>query len=486
MTIYFDLADENLFGNEAGEDEDQVLLSEHFVDHDSFSYFFERNKLISVVSARKGMGKSALISQLKYRLENDPAYDNPLVVKAKGNELLGLGDFTNKDQAYLENYWKRIICKKIIIEIGRSIGFAVSSDAISMVEIAELDGLKGKNLVGGLISRIKTKIPFLDAEIRSSIPENYESLLAGYQSGSSKRTVWVLIDDIDAKFQNTADYQARVGSFFSAIRGLAFEQENLRIRATVRSDVWSCLRHLEDLDKLDQYLIEIVWKKKQMQDILVKKIISYVRRKHPESAEARYLPSRDYNKILDLLFTSPITWKDDRDARLFEAISAFSNRRPRWMVQLCRMAAAKVREARKRKIDLDHIKYVLEDFGKKRRDDLIKEHKHQFVELENLIDAFRATEKEFCYSEIHSMLEEKFIRNRSSSEIPPIDGSKYVNPEDLGHFIYKLGLISRIHSDAKKFTHFSDDPDLYRSGENREGNIVWSIHPSYRTFLNIR
>lgn len=59
MTIYFDLADENLFGNEVDEDEDQALLNEHFVDHEIFSPFFERNKLLSVVSARKGMGKSA-------------------------------------------------------------------------------------------------------------------------------------------------------------------------------------------------------------------------------------------------------------------------------------------------------------------------------------------------------------------------------------------------------------------------------------------
>ncbi|MBK1891052.1 hypothetical protein Undi14_13500 [Undibacterium sp. 14-3-2] len=486
MTIYFDLADEKLFGNEAGEDEDQALLNEHFVDHDSFNHFFDPNKHLSVASARKGMGKSALISQLKYRLENEDAYGKPVVVKAKGNELLGLGDFTSKDQAYLENYWKRIICKKIIIEIGRTIGFAFSSDAISMVEIAEIDGLKGRNLVGGLISRIKAKIPFLDAEIKSSIPENYESLLASYQSGFSERTVWLLIDDIDAKFQNTVDYQARVGSFFSAIRGLAFEQNNLRIRATVRSDVWSCLRHLEDLDKLDQYLIEIFWKKKQMQDILVKKIISYVNRKDPNSIESRYSPSRDYNKILDLIFTSPIVWGHDSDAKLFEAISAFSNRRPRWMVQLCRMAAAKAHESRKRKINLDHINYVLVDFGKKRRDDLIKEHKHQFCDLEILIDAFRATEKEFRYSDIHSVLEEKFIRGRPTSEIPLVDGSKYVNPEDLGHFVYKLGLISRLHTDGKTFTHFSDDPDLYRSAENRKDNIVWSIHPSYRTFLNIR
>ena len=51
--------------------------------------------------------------------------------------------------------------------------------------------------------------------------------------------------------------QARVGSFFSAIRALAFDFKNLNIRATIRSDIWSCLRHLEDLDKLQQYIIEI-------------------------------------------------------------------------------------------------------------------------------------------------------------------------------------------------------------------------------------
>lgn len=484
--IYFDLSDESLFGNEAGEDEDQALLNEYFVNHDRFNSFFDKDRNLSVVSARKGMGKSALISQLRYLLENDDDYGNSVIVRAKGNELLGLGDFENKDQAYLENYWKRIICKKIIMEIGSKIGFAVASDEISMVEIAELDGLKNKNLVGGLISRIKGKIPFLNLEVKSSIPENYETVLKTYQEKSENCTVWVLVDDIDAKFQNTHDYQARVGSFFSAIRSLAFEQKGLRIRATVRSDVWSCLRHLEDLDKLDQYLIEIFWNKKHMQEILVKKLISYVKRKYPNSAEAKYLPTRDYNKILDLLFVSPIVWAGVRDAKLFEAISAFSNRRPRWMVQLCRMAAVKVREVGRRKIDLDHIKYVMEDFGKKRRDDLIKEHKHQFSELENLIDAFRATEKEFKYADIDRLLNEKYIRNRQPHEVPLVDGNRYVLPEDLGHFIYKLGLISHIHLDGKKFTHFSDDPDMYKSSENRAGNVVWSIHPAYRTFLNIR
>jgi hypothetical protein len=68
------------------------------------------------------MGKSSLLARLNYKLKTEPDYDEPIVVKVTGNTLLGLGDFREKDQAYLENYWKQIICKKIIIEIGTTIG----------------------------------------------------------------------------------------------------------------------------------------------------------------------------------------------------------------------------------------------------------------------------------------------------------------------------------------------------------------------------
>ena len=66
-----------------------------------------------------------------------------------------------------------------------------------------------------------------------------------------------------------------------------------------------------------------------------------------------------------------------------------------------------------------------------------------------------------------------------------LDGKAYVEHEDLGNFLYRLGLISRMHDDKKTFTHFTDDPDLYKSIENRSDNITWSINLAYRAFLNI-
>ncbi|BAN49623.1 hypothetical protein [Metapseudomonas resinovorans] len=109
----------------------------------------------------------------------------------------------------------------------------------------------------------------------------------------------------------------------------------------------------------------------------------------------------------------------------------------------------------------------------------------QFDELSNLIDSLRATKKEFNRQELHLILESAFIRGREKNDIPLVDGKSYADTEDLGDFLYKLGLISRIHDDGKEFTHFTNDPDLYRSMENKKNHITWSIHPAYRKFLNI-
>src|SRR5690606_17607948 len=130
---------------------------------------------------------------------------------------------------------------------------------------------------------------------------------------------------------------------------------------------------------------------------------------------------------------SPILWNGDNNSKLFDAVSAFSNRRPRWMGQLCRMAGKKAKEGlNSKRITLDHFNYILSDYGANRRDDLIKEHSHQFDELSNLIDSLRATSKEFTYTELHLTLEENFVRGRGVDEIPCVDGKAYAVHEDIG------------------------------------------------------
>lgn len=482
--VSINIKDKDLFGNDAGEDEDIDVLNSYYVDASDFDDFFDQSIRLNVVSARKGMGKSAMISRMTSKLKEK---NNSLVIRVAGNALLGLGDFQGKDQAYLENYWKQIICKKIILEIGNTIGFALSSDEMSMVEIAELEGMKSKNIIGGLISRVKGKLPLVSVEVKQSFPKNPESLLQNYQDQHENSNVWVLIDDIDAKYKDTEEYQSRVGSFFSAIRSLTFDMNNLNIRASVRTDVWSNLRHLEDLDKWEQYLVEIFWTKKQLRDMLANRILSYIQRNHPGSEESKLKISRDYNQIFGLVFITPIRWRDDPEASIFDAIYSFSNKRPRWMGQLCRMSAdqTKKNSSRNKKIDLDYINQILDKYGKNRKNDLIKEHQHQFDELDKFIDSFRANSKTYTCSSLSELFDKNLIRGRPSSAIPEIDGKAYASLNDLGEFAYKIGIISRIHDNGKNFTHFSDDPDLFRSNENMDNKITWSVHIAYREFLNI-
>ena len=433
------------------------------------------------------MGKSSLLSRLDFKLRNDANYEDPIVVRVTGNTLLGLGDFKNKDQVYLENYWKQIICKKIIIEIGASIGIALSSDSMSMVEIAELEGMKNKNFVGGLISRIKIKIPIVGVETSSFVPNNMESLLQEYQERKKNSTVWLLVDDIDAKYVDSGEYQERISSFFSAIRGLAFGMRNLNIRATVRTDVWANLRHFEDLDKWEQYIVEINWTKRELRDMLANRILSYLQRNYSGTSESRLKISRDYTQLFGLAFRTPIRWGETLDASIFDAIYSFSNKRPRWMGQLCQLAAEQCKKhtGNNKRISLDHIKEILETFGLRRKNDLIKEHSHQCKELDAFIDSFRANTKEYKYDELNELFVNNFIRGRTLEEMPEIDGRKYQSPADLGAFAYKIGLISQVDADGRVYTHFGDDPDLFRSLQNSQNKITWSVHIAYRAFLKI-
>jgi energy-coupling factor transporter ATP-binding protein EcfA2 len=162
--ISIDFNDRTLFGNEAGEDEDIEILNSYFLDKTCFNDFYNETTKLAVISGRKGMGKSALLSKLNFLLKDDSKYTKPIVIRTTGPELLGLGDFSNMNDIQLENYWRQIICKRINLEIGKQIKFAFSDDAMTLVESSEIDNMKNENILSALITRLKNKVPILDLE----------------------------------------------------------------------------------------------------------------------------------------------------------------------------------------------------------------------------------------------------------------------------------------------------------------------------------
>jgi hypothetical protein len=74
------------FGNEAGDDVDPDELLEYFVEQQAFLEFLNRERKLLVVTARKGVGKSALLKWTAIKVARaDP---DALVISVRGADLV--------------------------------------------------------------------------------------------------------------------------------------------------------------------------------------------------------------------------------------------------------------------------------------------------------------------------------------------------------------------------------------------------------------
>jgi len=482
-----DFTDGTLFGNDAGEDELPEVLNSYFVDQPAFRQFLSLTNAFQVARSRKGMGKSALLSKLAYDLESLP--DEPLVVRVTGADLIGLLPLP-KDAIHLElqNYWQRVICARVNYALGASYGFAFSDNAMALVESAEITGFKERNLVGALIQRIKSsKIPI---EVTLAEAPNHEELLKRALSAGANRKVWLLVDDIDSTYVDTEEQKALISTFFSACRSLVNNVKNLRVRVTVRSDVWSNIRKNEDLDKSEQYVTDIYWGAKELEIILSKKILSWYARNGVssggfwESLDYR----RDKSKIIEYAFVRRMKWGSS-SVPPFRPVYILSAGRPRWMAQLCRLSGAEAARQSKELIGKSEIYSIIKKYSGLRLSDIYKEHLHQYADLQRLIETFSNSPARYSTSDLLSQISTSYINAVGSGSIGKIDGHPYNYPMQLAQFLFRVGFIvgraDHNGGDNANFTKFEERPELLTDTRNPDDGLLWEVHPAYRDALNI-
>lgn len=483
---FIDIDYEQLFGSDSGEDEDANALRSYFVDLPEFQKFYDPNKPLVIVRGRKGMGKSALLKRLSLKLQEKPDSDE-IVIVVTGNELMGMGNFSGTDQAYLENHWKQVICKRLCVEIGRRINYAFTDSTMSMVEAAEIEGYKGSNLISALTDRVGGAIvglfgssddgvqtPFLKKGVT-----NPTEAVKRFQ-GNRDRTVWLLVDDIDAKYLDDEANQQRVGAFFSAIRSLAFSVSGLRIRASVRTDVWRNLRYMEDQDKLRGYVIDITWKDQTLRSIFAKRIHSYLKRENFLPA-LQWDTNANYDDIVGQVFEDRLRW-DSKYVEPFIPVKILAGNRPRWMGQLCKLAGAYATHSR---IDISHITRAMKDFGQEKIADVKKEHLHQFSDLAKVLDIFRSGKREYNRYQIVSLIEKIYIEKVGVGAVPFVNGYPFKTADQIAEFLYQIDFVTARYSGKNDFVPFHEDPDLFGSNENQRNLIMWTVNVSYRNFLRI-
>ncbi len=405
LQMDLDFYDENLFGNEAGEDEDPQVLSSYFITNKKFNKFLSRTRKFGIARARKGMGKSSLLSKMAYDIKSE---ENTIVISITGSDLLSFGHFEDSDHLKLQNEWKKALSARINYELGNKIGFAWTDEQMTLVEASELSGYKGKNFVGALINRIQSK--HIPIQIKNSSARDGYALLERYMAKYKDIDVWLFVDDIDSTFTADEIQKARVSSFFSACRSLARDIDGLYIRASVRTDVWTSIRYNEDLDKCEQYAIDITWSRTELEKILTNKILSYINRfkKNEITVNWSVESSVTREQLIQFIFMSRVRWNGQKVSP-FTPIRIFGAKRPRWMSQLCRLSAEAATDREMKRVGIQDINQILGDYGRLRINDIYKEHSHQFGQLQKLIETFANGTKIYDTQELFNKLENSFV-----------------------------------------------------------------------------
>ena len=155
------------------------------------------------------------------------------------------------------------LCALVNRRLALTLDLALSDDQITLVETAELEGYKSRNLIGCLLDRLQSL--FDRGRITKLGAKDELELLRRVKD----RRVWILIDDLDATYQNTPAESLSLATFFSACRYLTQDLRDVFFRVTMRTDVWALLRRYdESLDKVEQYVSEILWYQQGFLDLL--------------------------------------------------------------------------------------------------------------------------------------------------------------------------------------------------------------------------
>lgn len=490
------LDDRSLFGNDASEDEPKPVFMSYFVDQPAFADFLNPDQRLWVANGRKGMGKSALIVRFQEQQLALPGDARPIVVKAIPQNLVALKEPPQTDDhMVVENYWKQVMCGAINMALAEQLRFAWTDNQMALVETAEVTGFAGRNLVGALLSRLIGKVNLggvLDLTPTPRPTQNHERLLHRIdQEHAVRRPIWFLLDDIDAKYQNTPRQQLMISSLFSACRNLIETTTGIGIRATIRTDVWTSLSSAEDMDKVEQYRTEITWTAAQQKQLLAARILAWVRRKAPESEIARHWNAvDDANALIELAFVSRMKWGAHTSAPAEHVVRVLAGGRPRWIAQLCRDAGIQAVRDRKERIGVHHVNQAMGEFGRRRLGDLYKEHQFQFADLRSLVECFAGGPPRYTTAELLQRITDRYERLQDPKKIPPVDGAPYRDPLQLAHFLYQCGFINgnntaRASMAMPEFIAYDVRPDLLKVRTNLDDGMLWELLPAYRGSLRV-
>lgn len=481
------LTDPELFGNETAEDEDEKLFESYAYIRPEFETFLDQSKKVQVVRAYKGEGKSALLrwTALQLRDKQDTACH-----RAFANSIVPPSDSFSGDGVRL---WKESFIRIGCAALGASLRFEFNDDVVSLREQAELGGFSSRSFVGSILARVKSIAGSLAQAGAANAEQSLKRILDGKEF-----QIWLLIDDLDENFRNTEADCVRVSSSLVAMRQIASEIPEFRFRTSIRPSTWAIIKpKFEALSKVEPYVMDLQWGREQLEDLLANRVKSYLTRNVGAALASGKLKTMSSRELVAVVFGDPMPWgkkgsemglgahheMEDKFRSPVVVVSTLSRFRPRWMVEICKLAATRAKRRGNAKIGLDDLTDNLAAFGAKRIEDLSAEFHAQCEKIELLIQSFKGKPEHYKTDELFKHLRQ----NASGRDIRIAGISGRATEAELARFLFQIGfLTARRDFPDGRYMHYSfyDEPTLLSAGANDVG-ASWEVPSCFRQALDL-
>ncbi len=455
---------QRLFGDEAADFEEISRLREYYVKTDVFQQF-KTNLPLRILVGHKGIGKSAL-----FRIAMSEDEDtNSMSVLIRPDDIADIGGDTS-NFLQLIRQWKvglsEIIARKALTSIG---GYSegIRSTLIQCGgRVLDLLGSTFQNTESFKYDRAKKLI--------------VDKFLAN-------RIICVYIDDLDRGWQGRKEDILRISALLNAVRDISVENQGIRFRISLRSDVYYLVRTSdESTDKIEGSVLWQSWTNHEIFVLLVKRIETFFGR----SADDQDLANRSQHELATYLiavmedrFRGQGKWQN---APIHRVLMSLIRNRPRDLVKICTLAAREARKDGSRKIMTDHFKSVFPEYSQGRVQDTINEFRSELSELERLILNMKPTrrsrtaEESYLYST--DGLQKKLAKIIEQGQFKFASG-RVASPRQLAAFLYKINFLTARRDAQGEIRRYFFEQNRYLSNDFADFGYHWEIHPAYRWAL---
>ena len=477
------------FGALAAERETEALRT-YFVESDAFRNLRDGKR--SVALGNRGSGKSAIFKMIADSERAKNATVIELTPEDYSYELLSRAMLPEHRGAWAKHgayaaAWKYLIYVLVMKALVKGGGFKRGPEAKIYEYVRDHHAGADVNPIGLLISYLKrlegVKLGSYEAAIKvREIQHLYKleelaGLLEHLNTMCRKRSVVMLIDELDKGWDKSEDAVAFVAGLFQAATSISVQVPALRVLISLRRELYESIPALyEDAQKIRDIIQVIEWDEPDLLELIARRI-------------GRSVPSLERlnnEECWNVVFSEVL---DYRQTRSFNYLIDRTLLRPREIIQFCTTIKDKM-VSRRRKLPADYaiISEAEGDYSEERLKDIAAEYRFQYPGLQSVFETFRGMKYNFERDELETHCL-NIALGETRVDADAFTWCKDVDVDDLIRALWTVGFLRAQAVGGVKGRRRSGSSYLgsHQISSLSLGNIPrFHVHPMFRAFLGMK